>query len=156
MHHERSKRAWLGGSASLAVDSVSPFGIGPAWQLDAGLWFGKHDPAYAIGKFSGVGVSVRQSWMRSSLVTEPMIELRRGMDIVVVSPVIYVAGGPQIRDGGVGATMLIGGSAKYRRTARFGITGHLELGASVFDGTWGFRGNLGFGVEWSSPWKRKE
>lgn len=153
---EPDSGAWLGAGGGLAIDSHSPFGIGPGWQLSGGFWFGKHDNAYAIGKYTGIGVTARQSLLRGELVTEPMLEVRYGADIVVVTTQLFASVGPQFRAGDVGVSALVGGGLKYRMTARFGITGRLGVGASFIDGTPGFRSDLTFGVEWASPWERRE
>ena len=149
---EPDSGGWVGASAGLALDSHTPFSAGPEWEATAGLWFGKHDPAYAFGKYTGVGLTLSQAYLRGDLVTEPLLELRTGADIVVVTTQLFVSGGPQFRAGQVGATMLVGGGIKYRMTPYFGITARLEAGASVLGGSWGFRSNVVLGVEFASPW----
>jgi hypothetical protein len=151
---EPDSGAWLSLSAGLGMVHP-PVALGPSWQLSGGVWFGKHDDAYAIGKYTGVGVTARQGLYRADLLTEPMLEIRHGADIFVVSTQMFLSGGPAISPDGLGVTMLAGAGAKYRKTARFGLTGRVELGATGIDGDWGFRGNLVLGIEWSSPFKKR-
>jgi hypothetical protein len=153
---EPSAGGWVAAGGGLAIDSHAPFGVGPGWQASAGLWFGKHDNAYAIGKSTGVGLSLRQGLLRGELVSEPMLEVRRGADLFVVSTHVFAAAGPQLRAGDVGVAGLVGAGAKYRMDALVGLTARLELGASWIDGAVGFRGNVVVGVEFASPWTREE
>lgn len=149
---EPDSGGWVGASSGLAIDSHAPFGAGLGWQATAGLWFGKHDAVYAFGKYTGVGVTLRQAYLRGDLITEPMLELRRGADIVVVTTQLFLSGGPQIRAGQVGATFLGGAGIKYRITPQFGLVLRAEVGTSVQQGSWGFRSNAVFGVEFAAPW----
>ena len=149
---EPDSGGWVGAAGGLTVDANADLAAGLGWQATAGLWFGKHDAVYAFGKYTGVGVTLRQAYLQGDLVTEPMIEFRRGADIVVVTTQLFISGGPAFRNGEVGATFLTGAGAKYRITPHFGITGRLELGTSVLAGTWGFRGNVVVGVEMAGPW----
>ena len=149
---EPDSGGWFGVGGGLALGGSSPLSAGAGWQGTAGLWFGKHDAVYAFGKYTGIGVTVRQSLLGDALQTEPMLELRRGADIVVVTTQLFVSGGPLLREGGVGATMLAGGGVKYRVTPYFGIVARLEADASVFEGSWGFRGNVVAGLEYAGPW----
>lgn len=149
---EPDSGGWVGASTGLAVDTNADLGVGLGWQATAGLWFGKHDAVYAFGKYTGIGATVRQAYLGGNLVTEPMLELRRGADIVVVTTQLFVSGGPQLVGGDIGAVMLAGGGIKYRMTPQFGIVVRAELGASVLAGSWAFRNNVVVGVEFAAPW----
>jgi len=149
---EPDSGGWIGAAGGLTVDANADLAAGAGWQATAGLWFGKHDAVYAFGKYTGVGVTVRQAYIGGDLLTEPMLEVRRGADIVVVTTQIFASAGPAFRGGDVGVTLLAGGGLKYRMTPQFGITVRAELGAHAIAGTWGFRGNLLAGVELAAPW----
>ncbi|MFT6142921.1 MAG: hypothetical protein ACJAZO_000083 [Myxococcota bacterium] len=149
---EPDSGGWIGAATGLAIDTKADLGVGLGWQATAGLWFGKHDGVYAFGKYTGIGVTVRQAYLSGNLVTEPMLELRRGADIVVVTTQLFVSGGPQIAYGEVGAVLLAGGGIKYRMSPQFGIVVRAELGVSVLAGSWAFRNNIVAGVEFAAPW----
>jgi hypothetical protein len=149
---EPDSGGWIGASTGLAIDTKTDLGVGLGWQATAGLWFGKHDAVYAFGKYTGIGVTVRQAYLGGNLVTEPMLELRRGADIVVVTTQLFISGGPQIAMDEIGAVVVAGGGIKYRMTPQFGIVVRAELGASVLAGSWAFRNNIVAGVEFAAPW----
>lgn len=149
---EPDSGGWFGVGGGLALGDANPLSAGAGWQATAGLWFGKHDAVYAFGKYTGIGVTVRQSLLGDALQTEPMLEIRRGADIVVVTTQLFASAGPLLREGDIGVSMLVGGGVKYRLTPYFGITGRLEAGATYIDTTWGFRSNVVLGLEYAGPW----
>ncbi|MCB9675561.1 MAG: hypothetical protein H6737_10620 [Alphaproteobacteria bacterium] len=142
-------------------------GVGPALggaparfavggQLSAGWWVGPYDDDYALGRFWAVAVTGRADFevVSGDLRIAPMLEIRRGMDLFVVAPHFFLAGGPVIGLGdpqAVGATGRIGGGVKLRRTPKLGFTARLGGGVDYLGGKVSPAVGLTIGAGWSSP-----
>lgn len=78
---------YVGGGAGLGSGD-RPLRASPAWQLGVGTWFGRYDPDFALGRHIGVGLRVRQDVQPHPaaplLRTAPQLEIRRGLDLLVV------------------------------------------------------------------------
>lgn len=140
-------------------------------QLAVGWWTGRYDDQFALGRHWGVGLSVRQHRVlvperftfNTALHTLPMIEVRRGIDLLVVGVGARVAVGPifQVWTGhpeGTGAppmdagvALRVGGIAKYRFKPKFGITLDVEGGVDVLGGEAQGHGAALLGLEFMTP-----
>jgi hypothetical protein len=116
-----------GGGA--AVDIAAPSAAGPAWDLSVGWWIGRYDEVYALGRFTGLGITVRQDWERDALRTAPAVEVRRGTDVLVVAYHAFLSVGPVLTSGATGVEGLVGAAVKYRFQPHLGVG--LRLGAGV-------------------------
>jgi hypothetical protein len=143
-------------------------------QLAAGWWTGRYDDQFALGRYWGVGLAVRQHRVlvpeaftyNTALHTIPMVEVRRGMDLLVVGLGIRGGIGPifQVWTGhpdGVpspplqaGVAMRVAGTAKYRFKPRFGLTLDIEGGLDVLGGAAQGHGAAMLGFEWMTPIKK--
>lgn len=169
--------AFLASSDALALQQVQSgptleLGVGPALggaparfqvagQVSAGWWVGPYDDEYALGRFWAVVATGRFDFEPASggLRVTPLLELRRGMDLFVVAPHFFVAGGPVLDVTGgapVGIAGRVGGGVKLRRTKRTGIIARLGGGVDYTAGTVAASVTLTFGVGWSSPAGRTE
>jgi hypothetical protein len=137
----------------------APMAAGPGWMGAAGWWFGRYDEAYAIGRYISIGATVRQDWVHLSqksatVRTAPMLELRRGNDLIVAGLSGFVAGGPVIvqtaRQRTVNYTARAGIGAEFRRHRFWGLTLRLEGGADIGDGVSGVFSTL-IGGQFSRP-----
>ncbi|MBT3224528.1 MAG: hypothetical protein HN348_36130 [Proteobacteria bacterium] len=111
----------------------APFAAGLGWQAGFGWWVGPYDRSYAFGRFWSIGATLRQDWIKNSLHTAPLLEVRRGMDLFVAGGHIFFAGGPTVVGKSVGPTARVGIGAKFRRHRFWGLTLRLEGGASYVD-----------------------
>lgn len=126
----------LGGGLALAEAPLRP---APGWFAAAGFWWGQYDNAYAIGKFTSIGLAARQTLGPSGLRTAPMLEVRRGYDLIVTQVHGFVAGGPVIAalprgDTAIGGTVRAGGAARYRFHRFWGVSLRLEGGVDYVQG----------------------
>jgi hypothetical protein len=159
---------WLS-SPALALTQVQG---GPAFDLAAGLglrgaplrpalggqasfgwWSGVYDDQYAFGRYWWLGATVRADWRPDAFGLTPMIELRRGIELIVVGVAPFVAGGLTLQpDGGVlGFTGRAGVGLKLRRTRYFGLSLRVEAGVDVVDEQVGFAGGVLVGPSFARP-----
>jgi hypothetical protein len=146
----------------------APFAPRFGGHLGLGWWTGTYDDQYSFGKYWAVGASVRfdtnpllsptPSWSLA-----PMLEIRRGVELIVVGVAPFVAGGPVLANhpaaGGVtdappavlGWTARTGVNLKLRRSRFWGITARLELGAEGVGEHTGFAGGLLLGAAFARP-----
>ena len=151
-----------------------PIAPGPGWMGSFGWWFGRYDSAYAIGRYTSIGVNVRQDRLMvdsphppapgrtskapvSALRTAPMLELRKGNDLIVAGLFAFLGGGPLLTavegETTVSATARAGVGGEFRRTRYLGFTLRLEGGADFGDEVGGvFAAQLG--VQFSRPARR--
>lgn len=134
-----------------------PLHAGLGWEVGAGWWRGRYDDAYAIGRYWSGGVTLRQDWITGALRTSPLIELRRGTDLIVAGWWAFLAGGPLVataEDTGaatVGGTARTGIGAEFRRTRYLGITLRLEGGVDYVGRRIGGTGAALLGFQFSRP-----
>jgi hypothetical protein len=142
-----------------------PFRPGVGWHAGVGGWFGRYDDACAIGRHVGLGLEVRQDVQlhpgARELRTAPMLEVRRGIDLLVVGVRVSVLGGPLITtpfgapsrvDGG---TVRVAGAVHYRFVPRVSAYVRLEAGVDVVDVVQPALGVL-LGVELAAPGRRRD
>lgn len=125
---------------------------GAGWEAGAGVWIGKYDDVYAIGKYTSFGITLRQDYS-DGLHTATMLEVRRGFDIIVAFH-FFVAGGAEVIGNQLHWTARLGGGIKYRFTRFWGAHLRLELGATVGQGVVGARAGLVLGVVFSRPFSK--
>ncbi len=130
-----------------------PAGFALAGQGSAGWWFGTYDDDYALGRVWAVVATARVDYLtsRGQVRITPMLEVRRGMDLLVLAPHFFVAGGAVVDDGSIGASARVGGGLKFRRTRRTGFIARLGAGADLVAGKIAPAVGLTLGVGWSSP-----
>ncbi len=115
--------------------SGAPVRAGLGAQLSAGWWFGTYDDAYAIGKYWWIGPTGRVDVQGGRIAIAPMLEVRRGIEVIVAGLNLFAAGGvvqtladPAPPLGGTGRLGLMG---KFRRHRYWGLTLRLEGGVDV-------------------------
>ena len=125
----------IGGGLAITEAPARP---APGWFAAGGFWWGQYDNAYAIGKFTGLGVAAHQTLGPSGLRTAPMLEVRRGFDLIVTQVHGFVSGGPLLTTSAegttVGATARAGLGARYRFHRFWGVSLRLEGGADFSSG----------------------
>ncbi|MEM6930257.1 MAG: hypothetical protein AAF602_25175, partial [Myxococcota bacterium] len=67
--------------------------VAVAAQLSAGGWFGRYDDDFAIGRHWWFGATGRLRARSARVEIAPMIEIRRGIDLLVAGVQGFVAGG---------------------------------------------------------------
>ena len=145
----------------------APIAAGPGWMGGLGWWFGRYDEAYAIGRYVSIGATLRQDWVHlakprgPTVRTAPLLELRKGNDLIVGGVSAFVAGGPVFvasptgpgdKDAGfdLDYTARAGVGAEFRRHRFWGLTLRLEGGADIGDQVSGQFSVL-LGVQFSRP-----
>ena len=132
----------------------APLHAGLGWEAAFGWWAGRYDDAYAIGRYWSVGATLRQDWIRGAIRSEPMLELRHGIDLIVVGWFPFVAGGPVFDETElVGGTARLGFGFEFRRTRYLGLTLRLVGGADFGGGDVGGAGAALLGFQFSKPGK---
>jgi len=114
----------------VVFDSAAPVAVGPTWNLSAGWWAGRYDEVYALGRFTGLGITLRQGWERGALRTAPALEVRRGTDVLVIAYHAFLSVGPVFASGAVGVEGLLGAGVKYRFRPHLGVGLRLGAGAA--------------------------
>jgi hypothetical protein len=139
--------ALAGAAAAFTADRLGgyvDFGLGaavagpaPALAMGIGFWRGKYDEELSFGRFWSVGLGVAQSVPADSIRTAWMVEVRRGMDLIVGGVHGFAAVGPVLVQGDareVGVAGRLGGAVELRRTSTLGIGLRLEAGVDALDG----------------------
>ncbi len=140
---------WIDVAGGLAPDTSPGAHLG--WQASVGSWFGPYDNAYAIGRYHGLGLTLRQDLVPDDLRSGLELEYRRGMDIIVVGLYGYAAAGAQLVDQQAGATAHLGAGTRLRFLPHYSLTLRLDLGIGTAPQLHGSVGLvLGFG--WTRPW----
>ncbi|MBX2798213.1 MAG: hypothetical protein KTR31_11100 [Myxococcales bacterium] len=118
----------------------APVRAGLGGQLSAGWWTGRYDEAYALGRYWWVGVTGRVDTPFDGATVAPMLEIRRGVEVLVGGLHGFVSGGPVqfvVSEGpapALGWTARAGVAGKFRRSRFVGLTLRLEGGANVVAG----------------------
>jgi hypothetical protein len=123
-------------------------------QLSLGWWSGTYDDQYAFGRYWWVGPTGRVDWQADTLRVAPMLEIRRGIELIVVGLSIGAAGGPLLRveDGtDVGWTARALGQVKLRRSRFWGFSLRVEAGVDGFGDRVGFTGAMLLGGSFARP-----
>jgi hypothetical protein len=158
---EKTSGPYLDVAGGLGMGDA-PMAAGPGWMGGLGWWFGRYDEAYAIGRYTSIGATLRQDWVHLShktgatVRTAPMLEIRRGNDLIVAGVSGFVAGGPVIvqtpQRRTLDYTARAGIGAEFRRHRFWGLTLRLEGGADIGDQVSGVFSTL-VGVQFSRPAK---
>jgi hypothetical protein len=109
-------------------------------HLSTGLWAGKYDEAYAFGRYWSVGVTAEGVYLPASgqVRLSPMVELRRGIDVLVANPAPFLAVGPAlVVDDEVAAGVAARGglALKWRKSRFWGVTFRLQGGVDAVQGS---------------------
>lgn len=131
--------------------------VAVAGQLSVGGWTGRYDDDFAIGRHWWIGATGRLRASASRVEVAPVLEVRRGIDLLVAGVQGFVAGGPVIDVAGseparpVGFTGMAGIVGRYRRTRHVSLTLRLEGGVDVVGGQVGPVVGALIGVGWARP-----
>lgn len=159
----RQSGPWIEAGAGFAAGDA-PFAPGIGWGLGAGWWSGRYDDAFAIGRYWSAGVLLRQDWVDGALRTAPLVEVRRGNDLLALGWQVSLGGGPLVvsaddaplgGDTVVGATGRAGASLTWRRTASLALQLRVEGGADVVDGRVGAVAAALVGGRFARPVKKR-
>jgi hypothetical protein len=157
----------LGGGLAVADRPWTP---GAGWTVAMGGWFGKYDDSFAIGRRVDVGVRVTQQLVRPDtgvdrdwiLRSAPMLEARRGIDLLVVALRFGGAVGPLVNrdlhgpaDLELGATIRANGAVGWRFVPRASLMLRLEAGIDVIGRHVDPVLGLTVGLEVALPGKRR-
>lgn len=124
--------------------------------IDAGWWVGRYDDQYSLGRYWWVGPTFRFDWRPDGVRLAPMVEVRRGIDLLVVGVAPLVTLGPVFAGDEISYAGRAGLFAKFRRTRSFGWFLRLEAGADVSEsGQARFAGGVLLGGAWSRPVRRQ-
>lgn len=132
----------------------TPLTTGVGWQASASYWSGNYDSVYSLGRFWGIGATLRQDYTAQGLRTAPMLEVRRGMDLIVVGITGHFSIGPVLDAGGLGGTIRAGLSTKLRRHAYWGLTLRLEGGVELFEDRVGGQFGILLGGSFARPFQK--
>jgi hypothetical protein len=115
-------------------------------------WFrGQFDDQFSFGRYWWVGPTGRVDVGIDGWRVTPMVELRRGLDLLVAGVSYGVAGGAVVTPEGTGWTARGVGIGRFRRTRALSFTSRLEAGVDGVGGAVGFAGGLTVGVTLASP-----
>ncbi|MEN0067697.1 MAG: hypothetical protein AAGA48_36550 [Myxococcota bacterium] len=118
----------------------SPEPAAVAGQLSAGVWTGRYDDDFAIGRHWWFGATGRLRARAARVSVAPTLEIRRGVDLLVASVQGFVSGGLVADVAGsedaraLGYTGTVGLMARYRRTRHTSLLVRLEGGVEVVAG----------------------
>lgn len=138
---------WFQAAGGLAADTR---GAGVGWQAGGGYWWGSYDRDYALGRYWGLGLTARQDWVGGELQTVPLVELRRGNDLIVAGLHWFLSAGPTIGAEGLGVEGRVGGGGRFRFNPSSSAFVRLELGGG-YSGAPQVGGGLVIGLLWSRP-----
>jgi hypothetical protein len=135
----------------------APVAVSPQAQLSLGWWFGLYDDQYAFGRYWAIVANGHVDWRRGELVVTPTVEVRRGLELIVVGLYGALGGGLVVGpEGAPGWTARAAGGAKFRRTRFVGLSLRLEAGVDGFGDQLGFGGAAVLGVSYARPAHRIE
>ena len=131
----------------------APLAVGPAGELSLGWWSGVYDDQYAFGHYVAIVANGRVDWRRSALVVAPTLEVRRGLELIVVGLYGGLGGGLVATSDGsaLGWTARASGGAKLRRSRFVGLSVRLEAGVDGVGDAIGFAGGALLGVSYARP-----
>lgn len=145
--------ATASGGGTLDAGATTTFS--PGWTAGAAIWWGRYDEVYALGRFTSLGITLRQAWHVGTLETIPALELRRGNDVLVVGYHAFLSVGPVLRGGAVGGEALLGGGVKWRFLPKLGLLLRVGGGAAWVDGRWSGRALVRLGLEAATPFAHR-
>lgn len=126
-------------------------------DLCLGWWAGTFDDQFAFGRYWQLQAVGRVDWHPEALGLTPMLEVRRGLDIIVAGVSWGLGGGavlvfPTEGDAPApGFTARASVMGKFRRTRFLALTARLEGGADVVEGTPSFGGAFLLGASFMRP-----
>lgn len=142
--------AWADVHAGLGVGGA-PFTAGFGSDASAGVWVGRYDPDYALGRYLGAGLGLRTG--PDGLVAG-MVEVRRGVDLLIVGLHGFGAAGWDFGGSAPLVEVGLGVKARVRPTGRFvGWEVRLRGGAEFADVVHPV-GALTLGASFAGPWRR--
>lgn len=122
--------------------------------LGLSWWWGPYDSSYAIGRYWSVGLVDRLDGIPGTLELSPMVEVRRGVDLIVVGWAMGLGVGPAIRltdENTLGATARASLTGEFRRHRFWSLSLRLEAGATMIGGTASGVGGILLGTQFSRP-----
>lgn len=126
--------------------------VSPEAALSLGWWWGVYDDQYAFGRYWAVVANGHADWRRDALVITPTVEVRRGLELIVVGLYGGLGGGAVLGpEGAPGWTARASAGAKLRRTRFFGLSLRLEAGVDAIGDTMGFGGAALLGGSFARP-----
>lgn len=144
------------GETMAAADFVGTPALGGA--VATGLWFGRYDDAYALGKYGSVGTHVSIQHTSQGALLTPQLELRRGWDILLAQVSGCVRAGRELTTGSTEREphwrASLGGQVKYRYHRYWGV--FLNVHGGVIAPTHGVApvqpsAHASVGIGWSAP-----
>ena len=120
--------------------AVGALGFGPAsaaggWTASSGVWLGQYDDVYALGKYTSLGVAASGIYGSNGLRHQGLIEIRRGMDLLLGGPFLSLSGGGSYAKDGMSPAVQVGLGAKKRRTPHTGWLIKLDFTANQLNHT---------------------
>jgi len=132
-----------------------PVAGGVSGLVGFGWWVGPYDDSYAIGRFWSVGGVARVASRPGGLRATPLLEVRRGVDLIVASWHGFLSAGPMIQasDGQsvVGASVRTGFGAEFRTSRFWGLTLRVEAGPDYVGDVFSFGSAMLLGFQFSRP-----
>lgn len=138
----------LTGSAGIAG---LPATFAPGWQASASVWAGKYDEDFAVGRGWSAGATYRQAFAGGVLLHTPLLDLRRRLDLLVLTPQLGLMVGPTFTPGATGITTEASVGVNWRMHRFYGLTAKLEGGTTLIAGTPAASVALRIGVTWARP-----
>lgn len=142
--------AWVDAHAGLGL-AGAPAAVGFGSDASVGVWSGRYDPDYALGRYVGVGVGVRTG-PRGHLAG--LLEVRRGVDLLIMGLHGFGAVGWDLGLDAPLAEVGFGVKARVRPTGRFvGWELRVRAGAEFADQVRPV-GGVTLGAAFAGPWRR--
>lgn len=130
-----------------------------AGVLSFGGWAGRYDDDFAIGRHWWFGATGRVRARAARTEIAPMIEIRRGIDLLVAGVQFFVAGGvvgdvarsTEVPARALGGTVNAGLITRYRRTRHVSLLLRLEGGVDIVEGQVSPGLGAALGIGWARP-----
>lgn len=139
----------VGGTTAIPIYSADWLGGG---TLSAGLWFGNYDSVYAMGKYTSLGLTTNIALHQE---IESLLEIRRGVDMLVVSVFGLGGGGFRYMPSHIAPTAHLGVGIKRRHTPYIGWSVRLE-GVTTFTQTPSTQLQISLTGSFARPWTAQE
>ncbi len=132
---------------------TTPLDVPLGGAFGASWWFGKYDETYALGRWNSLGVVGRLETVGDDLRITPMLEFRKGYDLLVLKPWFSIAAGTELGAARLAPELRIGTGVKLRRSRFMGVSGRLDGGVALLDGEPVGRFGILLGFDWAAPFK---
>ena len=152
-HALTTDRSGYGFDLAGGVDVAIPGSPSGQVQLGAHWWWGPYDDSSALGRYWALGPTDTLT-VGEQLSLSPTLEVRRGLDLIVVGWYAGLGAGPVVPLTGqdpLGATARLIGGFEFRRSATFGFTARAELGADLVGDAVHGTASVLLGVQISRP-----